>query len=231
MTGTLYGVGIGPGDPELMTLKAVRIIRDCSVIVVPKSGDGERVALNIAAQAVPELGDKQLVELDMPMTRDPERLRTSHKAAADTIAGFLADGLDVAFITLGDPTIYSTYIYVHRLVGDRGYTAEIIPGVPSFCAVSAKLDDCLVETSQSLHIIPGSYGTLDESLALKGTKVLMKCGKSFPRVRQKLRDLGLADNARMIENCGLESQRIYTNLEEADESAGYFSVIVIKDPN
>jgi precorrin-2/cobalt-factor-2 C20-methyltransferase len=120
MTGTLYGVGIGPGDPELMTLKAVRIIRDCSVIVVPKSGDGERVALNIAAQAVPELGDKQLVELDMPMTRDPERLRTSHKAAADTIAGFLADGLDVAFITLGDPTIYSTYIYVHRLVGDRG---------------------------------------------------------------------------------------------------------------
>jgi len=82
-----------------------------------------------------------------------------------------------------------------------------------------------------LHIIPGSYGTLDESLALKGTKVLMKCGKSFPRVRQKLRDLGLADNARMIENCGFESQRIYTNLEEADESAGYFSVIVIKDPN
>jgi precorrin-2/cobalt-factor-2 C20-methyltransferase len=231
MTGTLYGVGIGPGDAELMTLKAVRIIKACPIIVVPKSGDGERVALSIAAQAVPELNEKQVVELDMPMTRDTVRLRASHETAADTVAGFLCSGIDVAFLTLGDPTVYSTYIYVHRIVRSRGYPAEIIPGVPSFCAVSAKLDDCLVETSQPLHIIPGSYGTLDESLTLKGTKVLMKCGKSFPAVRQKLRTLGLADNARMIENCGFETQRIYHNLDDADDNAGYFSVIVVKDPN
>jgi precorrin-2/cobalt-factor-2 C20-methyltransferase len=231
MTGTLYGVGIGPGDPELLTLKAARVIRQCPVIVIPKSGDGERVALNIAAQSVPELHDKQLVELDMPMTRDPEKLRASHQAAADTVAGFLASGRDVAFITLGDPTIYSTYIYVHRLIRDRGYPAEIIPGVPSFCAVSAKLGDCLVEASQLLHIIPGSYGALDESLALKGTKVLMKCGKSFPQVRRKLSSLGLDGSAQMIENCGFGTQRIYNNLNEADDNAGYFSVIVVKDLN
>jgi precorrin-2/cobalt-factor-2 C20-methyltransferase len=229
MTGTLYGIGIGPGDPELMTLKAVRLIKTCSVIAIPKSGDGERVALSIAAQAIPELLEKQIVELDMPMTKDMEVLRKSHTAAADTVIGYLVDGKDVAFLTLGDPTVYATYIYVHRIVRDSGCRTEIIPGVPSFCAVAAKLGDCLVETSQSLHIIPGSYGTLEEALSLKGTKVLMKCGKSFPQVRERLLALGLSGEAKMIENCGFSNERVHVTLDNADDNAGYFSVIVIKD--
>ncbi|MEL4106887.1 precorrin-2 C(20)-methyltransferase [Oscillospiraceae bacterium WX1] len=229
MPGVLYGVGVGPGDPELITLKAARIIRKCPIIVVPKSGDGERVALSIARQAVPELVDKQLVELDMPMTRDQALLRACHEKAAETIATYLDGGADVAFLTLGDPCIYSTYIYVDRLIRRMGHTAEIISGVPSFCAVSAKLGDALVETSQPLHIIPGSYGSLRENLAMPGTKVLMKSGKAFPDVKAALSDLGLTINANMVVSCGMPDEKVYGTLENVSEVPGYFTIIVVKE--
>jgi precorrin-2/cobalt-factor-2 C20-methyltransferase len=228
MSGTLYGVGIGPGDTELITLKAVRVIRQSSVIAVPKSGDGERVALNIARQAVP-LDGKEIIELDMPMTKDADVLRFSHNQAADIIIEYLQRGIDIAFLTLGDPSIYSTYIYVHRIVKEKGYRAEIIPGVPSFCAVSAKLGDALIETSEPLHVIPGSYGNLRESLQLSGTKVFMKSGKAFGEVKEALTELGLLENAKMVENCGMDNERIYDSISDAESKAGYFTIIVIKD--
>lgn len=229
MTGTLYGVGVGPGDAELITLKAVRIIRESAVIAVPKSGDGERVAFSIASRAIPELEAKQILEVDMPMTKDPVRLRASHLSAAEKIIALLKTGKNVSFLTLGDPTIYSTYIYVHRIVREKGYQAEIIPGVPSVCAVSAKLGDALVETSEPLHIIPGSYGSLQESLVLAGTKVLMKSGKSFPEVKSALSSLDLLDSAKMVVNCGMDSEKVFASLAETDDTSGYFSVIVVKD--
>ncbi len=229
MKGILYGVGMGPGDPGLVTLKAVRVIRDCGAIAVPKSGDGERVALNIARQAVGGMEGKRIIELDMPMTRDSDLLRRSHEKAAGTLIGFLDEGISAAFLTLGDPTIYSTYIYIHRIIRGKGYEARIIPGVPSFCAVAARLGDCLVEASQALHVIPGSYEGLEEGLQLPGAKVLMKCGKSFGRVKRRLRECGLIESASMVENCGFDNERIYESLDEADEEAGYFSVIVVKD--
>lgn len=231
MTGILYGVGVGPGDAELMTLKAVRIIRESEAIAVPKSGDGEGVAYGIARQAVPELEAKQILEVDMPMTRDPALLRASHVSAAERIIEQLQQGINVSFLTLGDPTIYSTYIYVHRIVREKGYKAEIISGVPSICAVSAKLGDSLVDTSEPLHIIPGSYGCLKESLALSGTKVLMKSGKSFPEVKSVLLSMGLLDTAKMVVNCGMDSEQIFESLAETDDTSGYFSVIVVKDKN
>ena len=230
LAGTLYGVGIGPGDPELMTFRAARVIRESGLVAVPKSGDGERVALRIAQRAVPELAVKQLIELDMPMTRDRERLRLSHLKAAGLIIEHLKAGTDVAFLTLGDPCIYSTYIYIHRLVRKQGYSAEIIPGIPSFCAVSAKLGDALVETAQPLHIIPGAYEGLRQNLELPGTKVIMKSGRSFSGVLSELTGTGQLKNAKMVENCGFDDERIYESLEGLDDaSAGYFSVIVVRD--
>ncbi|SHH99940.1 precorrin-2/cobalt-factor-2 C20-methyltransferase [Sporobacter termitidis DSM 10068] len=229
MAGTLYGVGVGPGDPELLTLKAARIITESGLIAVPKSGDGERVALGIARQAVAAIEAKPLLELDMPMTKDAAVLRSSHKNAAESIIGHLRQGTDVAFLTLGDPSVYSTYIYVHRLVRAAGFEAEIIPGVPSFCAVAAKLSDALVETSEPLHVIPGSYGNLRDSLRLNGTKVFMKSGKAFGEVRSALQSEGLLEKARMVANCGMKDERVYDSLADVDASACYFSVIVVKD--
>ncbi len=228
MKGKLYGVGTGPGDPELITLKAVRIIVLCPVIAVPISGGGERVALNIVCQVIPSVEDKRLLELDMPMTRDEAILRAAHQKAAEEIIRVLDRGENVAFLTLGDPTVYSTYIYLHRLVRERGYNAEIIPGVPSFCAASARVGDCLVETGQPLHILPGAYGDISAQLALNGTKVIMKSGKSLDKLRDVLSD-GAHHSIKIVENCGMPGERIYETLEQAETRPGYFSVVIVKD--
>ena len=229
MAGILFGVGVGPGDPELMTLKAVKTIERSGVVAVPKAGGGDRVALGIAAGAAEGLADKQILELDMPMTKDAAVLRASHERAAEQIIAHLDAGCDVAFLTLGDPTVYSTYIYVHRIVRARGYNAQIIPGVPSFCAVSAKLGDSLVDTSQPLHILPGSYGNLEEGLALPGTKVLMKSGKAFGEVKEALSHAGLLGRAGMVVNCGMEGETVVSSMDGGTETTGYFTIIVVKD--
>ena len=121
--GILYGVGVGPGDPELMTVKAVRTVERCPVIALPQSGRGECTAYEIAKEAVPALEKKEKLLLSMPMTRDQDTLLESWREAADQIARKLDLGQDVAFLTLGDPAVYSTYLYLHRLVEKMGYEA------------------------------------------------------------------------------------------------------------
>ena len=126
MEGILYGVGVGPGDPELMTLQAVRVIRECDLILAPGKEPRETVAWQIAAGAVPELEEKEAVGIHMPMTKDPDTLKKAHGEAAERIIQELAKGRRAAFLTLGDPCIYSTYLYVHKKVRSAGCRAEII---------------------------------------------------------------------------------------------------------
>ena len=110
MAGRLYGVGVGPGDPELMTIKACKIIRNCPVIAVPGKAPEETVAYQIAAGAEPAVREKELLGIHMPMTKDPKILEESHRAAVEKLKEELDAGKDVAFLTLGDPTVYSTYL-------------------------------------------------------------------------------------------------------------------------
>ena len=229
MTGTLYGIGVGPGDPELMTLKAVRLIEQCDLVAVPKSGDGEGVAKQIAQKAVPDFDKKELIEVSMPMTRDPQFLEQSHQAAAEQIEGYLKEGKSVAFLTLGDPAIYSTYIYVHKKVQQNGFPVEMVPGVPSFCAVAAKLNVSLAEAAQPLHIIPASYQGVEEGLEWSGPKILMKTGRSMKKVKELLDEKGLMDKAKMVQKCGMEGEEIYQSMRDVDENSSYFSVIVVKE--
>ena len=112
MKGILYGVGVGPGDPELMTLKAVRLIKENDIIAVPGADVRETVAYKIAVQAVPELADKELLPIYMPMTHDKAELELNHEKGAKTLEATLDTGKNVVFLTLGDPTIYSTFTYV-----------------------------------------------------------------------------------------------------------------------
>lgn len=225
----LYGIGVGPGDPELMTLLAVRIIGECAVIALPRSGQEINAAYTIAKGACPELDDKELLEVDMPMTRDKAELARNHDLAAERIIERLEAGKDVAFLTLGDPSIYSTYIYVHKRVLDRGYEAQIVPGIPSFCAVAARLNEGLTEAHEGLHIIPASYEGIEEALALSGTKVLMKSGKSIGKIRGLVAAMEPAPDVKMVERCGMEGERVFRSAEEIDENAGYFSILVVKD--
>lgn len=222
--GVLYGIGVGPGDPELMTLKAVKTARDCDLIAVPHKEAEKCTALRIALGAVPELAEKELLAVDMPMTKDPVRLENAYAAGAAALAEQLEAGKNVCFLTLGDPTVYSTYLYLHSRVAAMGYETHIIPGVPSFCAAAATLGISLCENKEQLHVIPGTY-TPTEALALPGTKVLMKndLSATLPVLRQA--------NARaaMVENCGMENQHVYPSLEEIPEDAGYFSLLIVKD--
>lgn len=228
MNGTLYGVSVGPGDPGLITVRAVEVIRACGVIAVPRSSGGaERVALGIAENAVPELGKKELVELSMPMTRDPDRLEAARVAAVESLAAYLRAGRDVAFLTIGDVTVYSTYGYLHERVKAMGFPAEMIAGVPSFCAAAARLGEPLTDAAKPLHIIPAPYEGLEEALGLPGTKVLMKSGKYFGEVRRLL--AGRGTDARIVERCGLSDERVYRSLADAPEDAGYLSIIMVKE--
>jgi precorrin-2/cobalt-factor-2 C20-methyltransferase len=229
MTGKLYGVGVGPGDPELMTLKAVRIIRECDVIAVPDTGDNEMTALSIAQKALPEISCKKIISLALPMSRDPKLLAASHTRAANQVTRLLLDGCNVAFLTLGDPTVYSTYMYVHKIVLEMDGQAEIVPGVPSFCAAAARLGISLAEGGEALHILPGSYQGISEGLDLAGTKVLMKTGKSFEKLKLELESKGMLKRAKMVQRCGMKGERVFDDLAQAEAEASYFSIIIVKD--
>ena len=215
MTGILFGTGIGPGDPELMTLKAVRLIWENDTIAVPGEKPEESIAYQIAVQAVPELAEKELVAIPMPMTKN-----------AKEIEELLDAGKNVVFLTLGDPTVYSTYLYVHRRVLEDGYDARIVSGVTSFCAAAASLSEGLVENSEELHVIPASY-QIEDALELSGTKVLMKAGKKMPAVKQFLKEKNC--RAVMVENCGMDTEQKYFSAEEIPDQASYYSLIIVKE--
>lgn len=227
MKGILYGVGVGPGDPELLTAKAIRLLRECDAIAAPKSADGRQTALDIASPYIGQ--DKSLLLFDMPMTHDKQARNASHDAAADALCALLDEGKTVVFLTLGDPTVYSTYWYVHRRVAARGYAAELVPGVPSFCAAAAAMGRALCEDGEMLHIIPASHGREREGLALPGSKVLMKAGRGVLRVRDELRESGQLEQAVLVERCGMEGERVICDLDELDEPSGYFSIILVKE--
>lgn len=226
MNGTLYGVGVGPGDPRLMTYLAVDTIKCCPVLAVPADGKGKAVAYRIASGIVKNLDQKECLDLATPMTKDRSVLDAAYQTAADRIIEKLEQGLDVACLTLGDPTIYSTYIYIHRLVKARGYDAKIINGIPSFCAVSARLEDSLADRSEQIHIIPSTYG-VEDALNLSGTKVLMKAASKMPLVKEVLKRSNTTCS--MIENCGMPDEHIYHCIDEIPDQASYYSIIVIKE--
>ena len=154
MKGTLYGVGVGPGDPELMTLKAVRMIRENEIIAVPGADVKETVAYKIAVQAVPELEEKELLPIYMPMTHDAKELEENHAKGAKALEACLDQGKNVVFLTLGDPCVYSTFSYLQHRVEADGYHTELVSGITSFCAAAARLNISLSEWNEQLHIVP-----------------------------------------------------------------------------
>jgi len=227
--GILYGVSVGPGDPELMPLKAVRCIEQCPVLAAPQTAAGRMLALDIAKGAV-DVSDKIILPLHFAMSRDSEVLKASHAAAADAVRAHLDAGRDVALLNLGDVSIYATYGYLEEILTAQGYAAVRIAGVPSFCAAAARLGQSLTGgMEQPLTIAPGRH--VEQVLAAPGAKVLMKTGRRLPKTLDALRERGLLANSAMVCNCGLPDEAVFPARMDYDpaQDAGYFATILVKE--
>ena len=229
--GTFYGVGIGPGDPELATVKAVRILEVCPVIAAPRTGGEAMVALDIAGKVV-DLEGKTILPMDFTMDRDVIKRRDSYRTNADAAAAFLDRGLDVAMVNLGDVSIYSTYGYIADELRERGYETAMIPGITSFSAAAAALNINLTVMNEPLHIIPAVGTDPGEYLHLPGTGVVMKAGRHLPELIDAIREQGLLENTSLAVNCGMEGEILVENLGDCAElpgKPGYFTTVIIRE--
>lgn len=227
MKGTIYGIGVGPGDPELMTLKACRLIEESDVIAVPGKVPEESAAYRIAAAAVPALSQKVCLGVDMPMVRDKETRSAAHHAAARRLEEILDAGKNIAYLTLGDVTLYCTFSYLQHLLEADGYAVRLVSGITSVSAAAARLNRPLAEWNEELHIIPGAH-TMKETLTEKGTCVIMKSGSRMKEIKALLEESG--KDVCAVENCGMEGEKVYESCAQIPDNAGYFSLIIAKDP-
>ncbi|MEK7773780.1 MAG: precorrin-2 C(20)-methyltransferase [Deltaproteobacteria bacterium] len=236
-TGVFYGVGVGPGDPELMTLKALRVLKAAQVIAVPRSSDtssgGSSQAL-VVVRKVMELGDRDVLELMFPMVKDEDALRKSRELAASKVMERLDSGLDVAFITLGDPMLYSTFSYLVPLVRNSapGVEVRVVPGITSFSAAACALVMPLAESSEKIIIIPAAYDISEIEECLKkpfDTVVLMKVNRIFDRLLELLRVMGLEDKAFFVARVGWPEEEVVTDLKSLKgRKLDYFSTVIVK---
>ena len=227
--GTFYGVSVGPGDPELLTLKAVRCIEQCPVLAAPRTAEGRMLALEIVKGAV-DVSGKTILPLHFAMSRDADTLRASHEAAAGAVREALDAGQDVAMLNLGDVSIYATYGYLEEILKAAGYPTARIAGVPSFCAAAAALGRSLTDGMEApLTLAPGRHA--EQVLDAPGAKVLMKSGRQLPAALAALRRRGLLEKSAMACNCGLPEQTLWPDLSSYDPArpAGYFTTIIVKE--
>lgn len=218
MKGIFYAVGVGPGDPDMLTIKAVKTINMADVIACPEKNSEPGIAYQIAKQACPDISKKEIMVLKFPMKKVD--LSKEHQKVADQISDRLKSGKNVAFLTLGDPEFYSTFYYIADIIREQGYDVEIINGITSFSAVGAGLQLPLALGSDSVMITSDGYTPFD------GTLIILKAGRYLKEIKNKVSECG--KTAYMIENCGMADERIYYNVQSMPDEAGYFTVVIVK---
>lgn len=227
--GILYGIGVGPGDAELMTIKAVRIIGECDVIILPTETKENCHAYNIAKESVENIDDKEIICKKFLMTKDEKLLEESHRQIADDIEKYIDEDKKVGFLTIGDPSIYSTFAYVQDILFKRGKRVETISGIPSFCAAAARLGISLSSGSDELHIISANHG-IEGTAEYKGTRIYMKSGRrlkeliAYLREEEKVRKLDVY----IVANCGLENERVWYGLTDESIPSEYLTIVIVK---
>ena len=230
MRGTFYGIGVGPGDPELLTVKAIKAIGMADVLIAPKTEkkDGS-VALEIARPYLKK--DIGIVYQVFPMVKDFAEDTGAWEANKAEILALLNAGKNVAFLTLGDPMFYSTYIYVFRLLEHEDVDIVTIPGVPAFAAIGSKIGCPVALGNDVLAIIPGTADRkrLEEVMAVAGSAVIMKVYHNYAEIVELLKKNNMAKEAVLVSRVGLDGERIIHDLEaHADEKLNYLSTILTR---
>ena len=223
--GTLYGLGVGPGDPELLTLKALRILRAVPVLAYPAPIEGDSMARAIAAPHLP--GDQTEIAIRMPLDAARFPAKEVYAAAAQNITGHLESGRDVAVLCEGDPFFYGSFMYLFARLAEAHHI-EVVPGVSSPMACAAALGMPLAARNDVLSVLPAPLAeeTLKARLEACDAAAIVKVGRHIAKVRRLLQELGLESRARYIERASLAAERILP-LSEAADPAPYFSMILV----
>ena len=225
MNGVLYGVGVGPGDPELITLKSLRLIKSTEVIAYPKLKGSKSFARNI----IEEFIDLPKVEIaiEIPMTVNRLPAQRAYNAAAQEISTHLNMGKNVVFLCEGDPFFYGSFMYLHSRLYKK-YSVEIIPGVSSMTACAAMAKKPLAARNEVLTVLPGplSKEELERRLADNNSSAIMKVGRHIKKIKSVIDRLGLMDSSLYIERASLKEQKVL-KLIDAPEVAPYFSMVLV----
>ena len=229
MKGKFYGVGVGPGDPELMTVKAVNAIKNADVIIAPKTEKKEgSVALTIAQ---PYIEGAEIVFQTFPMVKNFDESKEIFLQNTNQILEFLREGKDVAFLTLGDPMFFSTYIYIFNLLKDSGANITTIAGVPAFLAIASHIGKPAAYGNDIITVIPATApkDKIIDALKVSDSAVLMKVYKNFSEVVELLDDTNMLDSALLISRYGLDDEKIFDNLREHKaDKLNYLSTILTR---
>ena len=226
--GKLYGIGVGPGDTELLTLKAARILKEVSVVFTPKSSkEKDSIALSIVRPILEEREDYKrlmIVTPIFPMIEDKDELEKICTTSSEMIAQYLDSGRDVAFITLGDPSVFSTYSYIQKkLFGE--FEIETVPGITSFTACAAARNKALVEQNEILSIVPKIDDRLENVLEYSDSIVLMKASRNTSQLEETIEQKERPKEIYSVQNCTRENEKI---IEGFSHEKPYLTTTIIK---
>jgi len=226
MSGTLYGIGLGPGDPELMTLKAHRLISSARVVAYPAPDTGESFARSIAASTIPL--DAREIPIVVPMRVERFPAQEIYDKAAAEIAEVLTAGLDVVTLCEGDPFFYGSFMYLFERLCDR-FDIEVVPGVTSLTACAAQLQRPLTSRNDVLTVIPGPLpdAAIEQKIDEAQAVAIMKVGRHLSRLRALLDRMGLLEQAGYVERASLAKQKVHRLIDLEADTAPYFSMILI----
>lgn len=232
--GTLFGVGAGPGAPDLLTLRAMRVLESADVLALPRSSDfGASVAWDIVRAVLGEKAPATRLKLTFPMSKDPDVVRPHVERAVDAIVEHLVAGRSVAFVTEGDPSVYSTFGYVRDAALRRlpALRVEVVPGVTSITSVAMVGGVSLADGQERVAIVPATYGVDDlvELLRRFDTVVLMKLGAELPVILAALERLGLTEDAFFVSKATMREERLVRDVRTvAGEHGGCFAMMIVK---
>ncbi|WP_328703019.1 precorrin-2 C(20)-methyltransferase [Arenibaculum pallidiluteum] len=226
MSGTVYGLGIGPGDPELITLKALRLLRAAPVLAYPAPLGGESLARAIVAQHLP--GTQTEVVIEVPMRPDPMPAQEAYDRAAEVLGMHLDAGRDVAVLCEGDPFFYGSFMYLFARMAAR-HPVEVVPGVSSLTACAAALRTPLAARNDALAVLPAPLPAETLLARLQGCEAaaIIKLGRHFGKVRDVLEQAGLTDRARYVERATMANQRILPLAAVDAARVPYFAMILV----